>query len=85
MRRLDIRHVTEYLFSARVSLLPHQLLLRPRENHNVRIESSILFAKYTIPVRCSFWLQGGPNSTLSPGNRVAKILQSGHRRGTEIR
>jgi transglutaminase-like putative cysteine protease len=42
MRRLNISHVTEYLFSGPVSLLPHRLLLRPRENHNVRIESSIL-------------------------------------------
>lgn len=42
MRRLNISHVTEYLFSAPVSLQPHRLLLRPRENHNVRIESSIL-------------------------------------------
>jgi len=42
MRRLNISHVTEYRFSHPVSLLPHRLLLRPRENHNVRIESSIL-------------------------------------------
>jgi transglutaminase-like putative cysteine protease len=42
MRRLNISHVTEYLFSGPVSLLPHRLLLRPRENHNVRIESSTL-------------------------------------------
>ncbi|MDR3394809.1 MAG: transglutaminase family protein [Parasulfuritortus sp.] len=42
MRRLNISHITEYLFSSPVSLLPHRLLLRPRENHNVRIESSIL-------------------------------------------
>jgi len=42
MRRIEISHVTEYLFSGRVSLLPHRLLLRPRENHNVRIESSVL-------------------------------------------
>jgi transglutaminase-like putative cysteine protease len=42
MRRLNISHVTEYLFSNPVSLLPHRLLLRPRENHNVRIESSTL-------------------------------------------
>jgi transglutaminase-like putative cysteine protease len=50
MRRLAIRHVTEYRFSERVSLLPHRLLLRPRENHNVRIESSILnvFPAYTL-------------------------------------
>jgi transglutaminase-like putative cysteine protease len=42
MRRLDISHITEYLFSEPVSLLPHRLLLRPRESHNVRIESSAL-------------------------------------------
>ncbi len=42
MRHLSIEHVTEYLFSQPVSLLPHRLLLRPRENHNVRIESSVL-------------------------------------------
>jgi transglutaminase-like putative cysteine protease len=42
MRRLNISHVTEYQFTAPVTLLPHRLLLRPRENHNVRIESSIL-------------------------------------------
>ena len=42
MRRINISHVTEYLFPPPVSLQPHRLLLRPRENHNVRIESSVL-------------------------------------------
>ncbi len=42
MRRINISHVTEYLFPSPVALLPHRLLLRPRENHNVRIESSVL-------------------------------------------
>ena len=42
MRRIKINHVTEYLFPSLVTLLPHRLLLRPRENHNVRIESSLL-------------------------------------------
>jgi transglutaminase-like putative cysteine protease len=42
MRRLNIDHVTEYVFQGPVTLLPHRLLLRPRESHNVRIESSIL-------------------------------------------
>ncbi len=50
MRRLNISHVTEYLFPNPVSLRPHRLLLRPRENHNVRIESSILeiFPGHTV-------------------------------------
>jgi transglutaminase-like putative cysteine protease len=42
MRRLQISHLTEYRFPDPVSVLPHRLLLRPRENHNVRIESSLL-------------------------------------------
>lgn len=42
MRRLQINHLTEYRFPVPVSVLPHRLLLRPRENHNVRIESSLL-------------------------------------------
>jgi transglutaminase-like putative cysteine protease len=50
MRRLNISHVTEYVFSHIVSLQPHRLLLRPRENHNVRIESSSLeiFPAHTL-------------------------------------
>ena len=42
MQRLNISHVTEYRFAARVSLQPHRLLLHPRESHQVRIESSVL-------------------------------------------
>lgn len=36
MQRLNVSHVTEYQFAEPVSL-PHRLLLRPREDHNVRI------------------------------------------------
>jgi transglutaminase-like putative cysteine protease len=42
MQRLRIKHVTEYHFPAEVTLNPHKLLLRPREGHDVRIESSKL-------------------------------------------
>ena len=42
MQRLRIQHVTEYLFCCPVSLNQHRLLLRPREGHDVRIESSRL-------------------------------------------
>ena len=42
MRRLRIKHLTEYRFAAPVSLQPHRLLLRPREGHDVRIASSKL-------------------------------------------
>jgi transglutaminase-like putative cysteine protease len=42
MRKLQIDHVTEYQFGVAVTLLPHRLLLRPRENHSLHIASSTL-------------------------------------------
>lgn len=42
MQRLRIQHLTEYSFSTQVTLNQHRLLLRPREGHDVRIESSRL-------------------------------------------
>ena len=42
MQRLRIKHLTEYTFPAQVMLNQHKLLLRPREGHDVRIESSKL-------------------------------------------
>lgn len=42
MRRYKIKHKTSYQFAGGVHLLPHTLRLRPREGHELRIESSIL-------------------------------------------
>lgn len=42
MQRIRIQHRTEYLFPTQVTLNKHRLLLRPREGHDVRIESSKL-------------------------------------------
>jgi transglutaminase-like putative cysteine protease len=42
MRRLRISHTTRYQYSSPVQLHTHRLLLRPREGHDVRIESSRL-------------------------------------------
>lgn len=42
MQRLRITHLTEYQFASPVTLLPHRLLLRPREGHDVHIEASKL-------------------------------------------
>lgn len=42
MKRYKILHETSYQFSGPVQLLPHTLLLRPREGHELRIESSVL-------------------------------------------
>jgi transglutaminase-like putative cysteine protease len=42
VRRLQIDHLTEYRFGAEVTLLPHRMLLRPRESHGLHIASSML-------------------------------------------
>jgi len=42
MQRYKILHRTYYNFSGKVMLEPHTLRLRPRENHELRIESSQL-------------------------------------------
>jgi transglutaminase-like putative cysteine protease len=42
MRRIDIEHITKYLYPEPVEFLPHKLLVRPREGHDIRIESSSL-------------------------------------------
>ena len=42
MRRLQIEHTTIYHYRDAVTLLPHKLLLRPREGHDIRIESATL-------------------------------------------
>lgn len=42
MRHLKIEHTTVYSYSDVVTLQPHKLLLRPREGHDIRIESAKL-------------------------------------------
>ena len=42
MRRLHICHTTTYAYSHAVDLLPHTMLVRPREGHDVWIESAQL-------------------------------------------
>lgn len=42
MKRIEIRHITRYDFGIPVLLGPHNLLLRPREGHDLRIAASML-------------------------------------------
>lgn len=39
MHRLQVKHVTTYQYNELVTFLPHKLLLRPREGHDIHIES----------------------------------------------
>ena len=54
MRRLRIVHRTRYEFPETVRLGPHRLLLRPREGHELHIESSLL---ETSPIAAVHWLR----------------------------
>ena len=42
MKRIRIIHNTTYSYSEEVELLPHKLMIRPREGHDIYIENSIL-------------------------------------------
>src|SRR5664280_533361 len=79
MRRLKIKHVTTYQYTEPVTLLPHKLLLRPREGHDIRIESAelIIFPAHQLQwqrdvydnaVAQATFLE--PSSQLSIGSRV---------------
>jgi len=42
MKRIEIEHITRYTYPEPVTFLPHKLHVRPREGHDLRIESSSL-------------------------------------------
>ena len=42
MRRIRIHHLTRYQYAETVTLLPHTLHLRPRDGHDIRVQSSKL-------------------------------------------
>jgi len=54
MKRIRIIHKTEYHYRTSVTFGPHQALLRPREGHDVHIESSLLVIEPKADVR---WLR----------------------------
>lgn len=60
MQRYKILHRTYYSFSDEVRLEPHALRLRPREGHELRIESSIL--EITPPATLRWYRDAEDNS-----------------------
>ncbi len=51
MRRIKIEHSTNYEYPEPVRFLKHRLLIRPREGHDIRIESSRLDIKPSYAIR----------------------------------
>lgn len=62
MRRLKIVHQTYYNFAGTVQLAPHRLLLRPREGHELHIESSTL---ETQPAATLHWLRDAYDNSVA--------------------
>lgn len=54
MKRLRITHTTRYEYSEPVTFGPHRIMVRPREGHDVHIESSVLNITPEAKVR---WLR----------------------------
>jgi transglutaminase-like putative cysteine protease len=62
MRRYRIVHRTYYNFSAPVRLGPHALRLRPREGHDLRIESSTL---EITPAAVLYWQRDAESNSVA--------------------
>lgn len=65
MRRYKIVHKTQYDFSGLVQLQPHTLRLRPREGHELRIESSVLDISPSAALRWHRDVEGNSVATAS--------------------
>lgn len=74
MRRLKIEHLTTYDYREVVTLLPHKLLLRPREWHNIHIESADLDIFPAHQLKWQRDVYGNSVAIVSfdePGNRLS--------------
>jgi transglutaminase-like putative cysteine protease len=62
--KIRIQHRTTYNYRAPVSFGPHKILIRPREGHDLHIESSVLDIK---PAHTIHWMRD------VNGNSIAKV------------
>lgn len=76
MRRLKIRHITEYLFSREVEPLAHRLMIRPRSGHDIRIESSALDISPAHTVKWQRDLYGNSVASVTFHERTRRICFS---------
>ncbi|BFM07369.1 transglutaminase family protein [Halioxenophilus aromaticivorans] len=65
MKRYKIVHKTQYDFSGSVQLQPHTLRLRPREGHELRMESSKLVISPSATLRWHRDVEGNSVATAS--------------------
>jgi transglutaminase-like putative cysteine protease len=69
VRRIQIQHTTRYRYAGTVTLLPHTLHLRPREGHDIRVQSSRLEISPAYRIR---WKRDVYSNSVA----VADFLQS---------
>ena len=74
MKRIQITHKTEYYYSTPVIFGAHRALVRPREGHDVHIESSVLEIEPQAQVRWHRDIYGNSIAVLnftSPGTKLS--------------
>jgi transglutaminase-like putative cysteine protease len=74
MKRIQITHKTEYFYNIPVIFGAHRALLRPREGHDVHIESSVLEIEPQAHVRWHRDIYGNSIAVLNftkPGTRLS--------------
>lgn len=73
MKRYKISHQTRYDFSGAVQLLPHTLRLRPREGHELRMESSTLELSPAATLRWQRDVEGNSVATATFNTRATRL------------
>ncbi|MCB1844352.1 MAG: transglutaminase family protein [Halioglobus sp.] len=73
MKRYKISHQTRYDFSGAVQLLPHTLRLRPREGHELRMESSTLALSPEATLRWQRDVEGNSVATATFNTRATRL------------
>tara|TARA_R110000823_G_scaffold144958_3_gene275057 strand:- start:9823 stop:10686 length:864 start_codon:yes stop_codon:yes gene_type:complete len=74
MQRYKIVHQTRYDFSGPVQLLPHTLRLRPREGHELRMESSTLDISPPASLRWQRDVEGNSVATATFNTSAETLL-----------
>lgn len=73
MKRYKIVHQTQYDYAGPVQLLPHTLRLRPREGHELRIESSKLEISPTPSLRWQRDVEGNSVATATFSDSTQRL------------
>ena len=78
MRRIKIEHATRYEYREPVPFLKHRLLLRPREGHDIRIESSRLQIEPAYTIRWYRDVYGNSVASVdfaAPSNKLSIVSE----------